>query len=400
MLETWLPRPAVTAAPAPVPVRSARWRAAQLALGVALAAGAGLLVRNQLAGAVRVVSTSMLPTVLPGDYLMVRRANLVANPPRRGDVVVFAASGNLEGPPELIKRVIGLPGDEITMDGGRPVINGTPVPACDAGAFVYFSRTSSPAAGWWSRRWTGSATWRSTSSPLPASCATRSRPGEVFVLGDNRGLSNDSRSWNDQRGRGVPLAAIEGRAGRVLIGRHRDGRSDFGRLLKPLGTQVHLPEVDVAGLQAGIDRCLAAPAARLLGPDQHVVHQHPERWGWRNDLAATRRTVMDLAAGRRRRLTGHGPPDVERHLGGQRRGGGADQVADAAGGAPEPDVHPAPPQRDPIRTARPRPAPGPRIWYSAIARASRHCHDPPSVPPIASAPMALVTAMAPELARP
>ena len=86
------------------------------------------------------------------------------------------------------------------------------------------------------------------------------QPGEVFVLGDNRGLSNDSRSWNDQRGRGVPLAAIEGRAGRVLIGRHRDGRSDLGRLLQPLGTRVHLPEVDVAGLQAGIDRCLAAPA--------------------------------------------------------------------------------------------------------------------------------------------
>ena len=260
LLETWLPRPAVTAAPAPVPASSGRWRAAQLALGVALAAGAGLLVRTQLGGAVRVVSTSMLPTVLPGDYLLLRRANLVANPPRRGDLVVFAASGNMEGPPELIKRVIGLPGDEITMDLGRPVINGTAVPSCDAGAFVYLSHDRFTRGRLAVETLDGQSYLAVHELAAPNFVRYKVQPGEVFVLGDNRGLSNDSRSWNDQRGRGVPLAAIEGRAGRVLIGRHRDGRSDFGRLLQALGTRVHLPEVDVAGLQAGIDRCLAAPA--------------------------------------------------------------------------------------------------------------------------------------------
>jgi signal peptidase I len=256
LLDSWLPRPAVPAAAAPPP-RPPRWRAAQTALVVVAAAGAGLLMRHQLGGSVRVVSTSMLPTVLPGDYLLLRRQDAAARPPRRGDVVVFRASGLEEGPSDLVKRVIGLPGDEITMDGGRPIINGEPVPSCDAGAFVFFSREKFTRGRLAVETVDGQHYLAVHEPGAPSFVRYRVRPGEVFVLGDNRGLSNDSRSWNDQRGRGVPLAAIEGRVARVLIGRQRDGRTDLGRLLHPLGIQVHLPGLDLAGLRAGIERCVA-----------------------------------------------------------------------------------------------------------------------------------------------
>jgi signal peptidase I len=260
LLDTWLPgrAPAAGPTPAPMPSSARRWRTVQLALGVVLAAGAGLLVRSQLAGSVRVVSTSMLPTVAPGDHVLVRKQGAAGQLPRRGDVVVFSARAAEGGPPDLIKRVIGLPGDEIAMDGSLPVINGKPLDHCFAGAFVYFAQDRFTRGRLVVETLEGQR-YLAIHEPSAATFVSyKVKPGEVFVLGDNRGLSNDSRSWNDQRGRGVLLSAIEGRAGRVLIGRHRDGRTDLGRLLAPLGTRVHLPGVDVAALQAGIDRCLSA----------------------------------------------------------------------------------------------------------------------------------------------
>ena len=54
------------------------------------------------------------------------------------------------------------------------------------------------------------------------------KPDEVFVLGGNRSISNDSRSW--QSGAKLPMTAIEGRVERVLFSVERRGRLDEGRL--------------------------------------------------------------------------------------------------------------------------------------------------------------------------
>jgi signal peptidase I len=102
-----------------------------------------LFIRGFVAEPFKIPSESMVPTLLIGDHLFVAKASYdfgipftniklihIADP-KRGDVVVFKYP-NYEGDAEkngqfYIKRVIGLPGDEITVTGGVPSINGVPV---------------------------------------------------------------------------------------------------------------------------------------------------------------------------------------------------------------------------------------------------------------------------------
>ena len=60
----------------------------------------------------------MLPTLRPGDYLMVNRLAYVASAPRKGDVVVV--KGRTGAPARQIKRVADLPGEEVYVQGDNP----------------------------------------------------------------------------------------------------------------------------------------------------------------------------------------------------------------------------------------------------------------------------------------
>jgi signal peptidase I len=131
--------------------------AGALALGALVAAG--LAVRRARLEPMLVSGGSMRPTLDPGHRIAV--APLV-RPPRRGDLVVLARTESLE----VVKRVVGLPGEQVRLAAGRLEVDGAPVPepylAGDAGA---------------------------------GELEVELGPAEYLVLGDHRAASTDGRDF-------------------------------------------------------------------------------------------------------------------------------------------------------------------------------------------------------------
>jgi signal peptidase I len=260
------------AEPAAAPARRAR--IVVFTAVVAVMALSAFFVRSSVAGVVRVVGPSMLPTLEIGDRVLVDRLAYglslpfakaktakPAVPPRRGDLVVFNASvpGVAGGPQRMVKRVLGVEGDQIDTEGGNLRINGWQIPFCDAGPYVVLTGGLT-VRGRLSIEYLGDATYLTVhkpfEQPIPAYTV---KPGEVFVVGDDRGLSSDSRLWADASGNGVPVSALEGRVSRVLVGAQPDGRIDLSRLLsKPLALEVRQPNLDLEETRKRIEACVKA----------------------------------------------------------------------------------------------------------------------------------------------
>ena len=135
-----------------------------------------VLINLFLAQATRVYGQSMEPNLHTDQRLVVEKISYSLHQPRRGDVVVLRLPER--GPELLIKRVIALPGEEIEIRGGSVYVNGQVLDE------PYLSRTTNGTYG-----------------PYTV-------PGEsVFVMGDNRGASNDSRVFG-----AVSLGRVVGKA--------------------------------------------------------------------------------------------------------------------------------------------------------------------------------------------
>lgn len=149
-----------------------------------------LLIRSFIAQPFVVEGKSMEPTLHNAEYLIVDKIEYRLHPPQRGDVVVFKAP---ESPDQnYIKRVIGLPGETVTIKDNAVFVNGTlvkeeyinnpittPVSTTDNPAFFLEQKLTST---------------------------------EYFVMGDNRDHSSDSRRWGP-----LPIKNIIGRAQVVLF---------------------------------------------------------------------------------------------------------------------------------------------------------------------------------------
>jgi signal peptidase I len=122
---------------------------------------------------VKVEGTSMEPRLENDERIFVNKFRYVFKPIERGDIIVFWFPDDPSK--SFIKRVIGLPGEDIDMDElGRITINGTPLPE----PYIAPERNRDALFKW--RR-------REFKSPI--------KPHYYFVMGDNRDMSNDSRSW-------------------------------------------------------------------------------------------------------------------------------------------------------------------------------------------------------------
>ena len=130
----------------------------------------------------RVEGDSMSPTLEHGQSVLVVRPVFSWNYLQRGDVVVLLRPGLPEG--IYIKRIVALPDEEVKMAGGRVYADDVLLPEeyLVAPPLGYLGANSEPQQTWW----TG--------------------PEEVFVLGDNRQNSDDSRTFGP-----VPFDQIIGR---------------------------------------------------------------------------------------------------------------------------------------------------------------------------------------------
>jgi signal peptidase I len=151
--------------------------AAAIGLGLAEDAIGRVAFRSRYVQAFRQASGSMTPALLAGDRVLANRFVYRLREPLRGDVVVFAYPVDQQR--AFLKRVIGLPGDDLYIDGRRIYVNCRP-----------------PAAGcehiedpW------GYYDGKPTASGAGKFGPIRVPPGSYFVMGDNRDQSQDSRYW-------------------------------------------------------------------------------------------------------------------------------------------------------------------------------------------------------------
>jgi signal peptidase I len=124
---------------------------------------------------VHVLGLSMVPTLNDQDYLIATKIDYRLHDPARGDIVIMRDP--YDSSKDFIKRVIGLPGEQILIRDGQVFINGQRVDEP-------YLRKDEP--------WTTNANWPPPGTPGAGAAYTIPR-GEYFVMGDNRNASSDSR---------------------------------------------------------------------------------------------------------------------------------------------------------------------------------------------------------------
>ncbi|MBI4165410.1 MAG: signal peptidase I [Acidobacteria bacterium] len=115
---------------------------------------------------VQVEGTSMVPHLSHLERILVNKLTYRLGPIHRGDIVVFRFP--LDPSKSYVKRVVGLPGEWVSLVDGRVLINGAPLNESYLPARFHDHQTRMPVM-------------------VP--------PGQYYVLGDHREMSNDSRVW-------------------------------------------------------------------------------------------------------------------------------------------------------------------------------------------------------------
>ncbi|SIN96537.1 signal peptidase I . Serine peptidase. MEROPS family S26A [Parasphingorhabdus marina DSM 22363] len=212
-----------------------------------------LVLRSFVVAPFNIPSESMQPRLMVGDFLLVAKwpygfskysmpysapiipGRLLPNPPTPGDVVVFKAPPNAKE--DYIKRVVGLPGDIVEVSDGLVSINGKAVERTEIEPFVHAITPNSPCyrESFETSDGEGNAICRypQFEETLPNGRSYRILDldensdgddrgpfvvpdGHMFLMGDNRDRSADSR-WPAQEGQAIGMVPQENLVGRALV---------------------------------------------------------------------------------------------------------------------------------------------------------------------------------------
>jgi signal peptidase I len=269
-----------------VDVRLRRWRKSEVreyVESILVAVAVALALRAFVVEAFKIPSGSMIPTLQVGDHIFVNKfvygpalpwthARLWTNmPPERGDVMVFAFPEKPDQ--DFIKRVIAHPGDRLEVEGGHPIINGWKVPNCLVGTYKYqeydpslrretdgaFDMVYGRHEGDLFVEFLGDEAYLTLFDRMNGGFPERQgpytvKPGEVWVMGDNRNNSHDSRMWWGGQGGGVPYDNVKGRAMFVWLS-VGDVGVDWTRLGQPVMGRPRVPPA-MKHLEPAIEKCL------------------------------------------------------------------------------------------------------------------------------------------------
>lgn len=148
------------------------------------------------------VSVSMQPTALLGDVLLLWRGDwLLKRPLHRGDVIVFSVPHQKD----FLKRVIGIPGDTVQLIGGRVYVNGVVLPRTPLVPQEHHLSMAWETIGGVQHQ----ILEASDAEAHDNTVIYKVSPEHVFVLGDHRDDSKDSRLSPPGL---VPFSSIKGRA--------------------------------------------------------------------------------------------------------------------------------------------------------------------------------------------
>lgn len=141
-----------------------------------------ILLRSFVVAQYYIPSDSMVPTLKRNDRIFVNKLSYRLHDINRGDIIVFDRPPGMPPDPSikhLIKRVIGLPGDTLETRNGDVYVNGQRL------VEPYLPKGSVSSGLIWVKGCTNGVAERSCTVPA----------GSVFVMGDNRGASSDSRAF-------------------------------------------------------------------------------------------------------------------------------------------------------------------------------------------------------------
>ena len=171
-----------------------------------------IVIRTFIFQPFSIPSTSMVPTLLIGDHVVVTKYSyglwfphpvtykrwelLDWADPERGDIIVFRFPNKKSV--HYIKRVVGLPGDKVEVLDNQIVLNGEAQARTITGKYEYQDNCVTEDGTLWSET-LGDLTHSKLTDASPSALASRGPftvpEGKVFVMGDNRDNSGDSRQW-------------------------------------------------------------------------------------------------------------------------------------------------------------------------------------------------------------